>query len=47
MAVKPCPECAKRLPSLPEGNAPLPECACRICRWLRENVKWETEKRGD
>ena len=44
MSKKPCPECAKRLPPLTKGEAPKAGCDCRICRWLRENVKWEAER---
>lgn len=24
---------------LPKGEAPVEGCACRICKWLRENAK--------
>ncbi len=42
----PCPGCEERKTPLKPGNAPLPECACRICRWLRDNATYEGPRRG-
>lgn len=41
---KPCPECAKRFPPLKPASAPLPDCKCRLCNWLRSNAEYV--KRG-
>jgi len=43
---EPCPACLKRLTKLPKGEAPLPDCKCRVCRWLRDNSTYEGPRRG-
>lgn len=43
---KPYPDFECSEAPLRKGEAPQPDCECKVCRWLRDNAKREAAKRG-